>query len=134
MLGPLKSHKILCPGVSDWHTMNGTRLYGNDDDFWTSEGSEVEESSDDSSDDEDETERITGTIDGLALVYEELKNNGKNTQEIEGEGLIYNEGKGDIPVPAVIAPTKKAIRKTWVIHDTLPVDNFSEEVQDPAFE
>lgn len=112
--------------------MASHRLYGNDEDFWTSSGESSEE---ESSGDEgvDISRGVPRVSDALALVYQELI--GGNTQELEGnDSCEFIEGRGEIPEATLIAPTKRSIRKTWVIHDTQSTDNFAAEILDLALE
>lgn len=112
-------------------------LYGNDEDFWTSND---EEKITDGESSDDESNSLTfrndpTTLEGLAAVYQELI--GGDTQGDAGGGVqhpTYAEGKGEIPIQAVAAPNKRAIRKSWVVHDTLPTGEFKEELPDPALE
>lgn len=101
------------------------RLYGNDEDFWTSDDDDDTSSETQEVEEVEEVERPR--VDALAAVYEAMI--GADTNE---NGHSFVEGRGAIAAETIVAPTKKSIRKTWVIHDSLPTDNFEEEIPDPA--
>lgn len=114
--------------------MNG-RLYGNDEDFWTSNDEESEGESTSSSEEETNHEAQNTqrgvAYEALALAYKELI--GATSQENQNEqNPLFVEGRGNIPEATLVPPTKRSIRKNWVIHDTQPIETFEDEIPNPA--
>lgn len=104
------------------------RLYGGDEDFWTS--SDEDEQTGEEEEEIDVSRRQPAVSDALAAVYQELI--GSDT--LEGEGCTFAQGRGEIPEDVVTKPSKGAIRKRWVIHDSLTTEHFEDEIPDPALE